>query len=258
MMAGDTRDDMMGVAERAPRVRRARPRASAHQPRVVRDLGLAAAAAGGFALLANVLAPETPAAIDRWVRRRSRTPALHRASRAMAPLFLVGLPGGYITIAYVLAHALRRRRRRGGPAIVTAAWAGWLVHRAAKLVLVRERPRKRGARRRTDSYPSGHTTGTTAMVMTGARILARQGLLSERRALALGIGAPVVMGTYRVLDDEHWATDVLGGWLLGSSIALVCDALLADFGGARPPTESAARAPSARPRVRPARSTSST
>ena len=249
---------MMGFAERRPRVRHAGPRAEARRPRVVRDLAVAAAASGGFALLATALAPETPTSIDRWVRRRSRTPALHRASRAMAPLFLVGLPGGYITIAYLLAHALRRRRRSGGPAIVTAAWAGWLVHRGAKLVLVRERPRKRGARRRTDSYPSGHTTGTTAMAVTGARILARQGLISERRALALGIGAPVVMGIYRVLDDEHWATDVVGGWLLGSSIALVCDALLSNLGRVRSPTESAARAPSARPHVRRARSTSST
>src|SRR5512143_127204 len=199
MVAADVRDTMMGVGERTPRVSRAGPRAEARRPRVVRDLAVATAAAGAFSLLAHVLPPETPTSFDRWVRRRSRTPALHRTSRAMAPLFLVGLPGGYITIAYVLAHALRRRRRGGGPAIVTAAWAGWLVHRAAKLVLVRERPRKRGARRRTDSYPSGHTTGTTATAVAGARILARQGLISERRALALGIGAPVVMGIYRVL-----------------------------------------------------------
>lgn len=222
------------------------------------DLALAAAAAGGFALLASVLAGEPPSTVDRWVRRRSRAPVLRRASKVMAPLFLAGLPGGYITIAYVLAHALRRRRRPGGPAIVTAAWAGWLVHRGAKLVLVRERPRKRGARRRTDSYPSGHTTGTTALAVTVARILAREGLVSRPRALALGLGAPVVMGIYRVLDDEHWATDVLGGWLLGSSIALVCDALLSEIGGARPITEPGVRSPAAHPRVRRARSTSST
>ena len=222
------------------------------------DLALAAAAEGGFALLASVLAGEPPSTVDRWVRRRSRAPVLRRASKVMAPLFLAGLPGGYITIAYVLAHALRRRRRPGGPAIVTAAWAGWLVHRGAKLVLVRERPRKRGARRRTDSYPSGHTTGTTALAVTVARILAREGLVSRPRALALGLGAPVVMGIYRVLDDEHWATDVLGGWLLGSSIALVCDALLSEIGGARPITEPGVRSPAAHPRVRRARSTSST
>ncbi|HSQ29062.1 MAG TPA: phosphatase PAP2 family protein [Gemmatimonadaceae bacterium] len=222
------------------------------------DLALAAAAAGGFALLASMLAPRSPLPIDRWVRRRSRTPALRRASKVMAPLFLAGLPGGYITVAYVLAHALRRRRRAGGPAIVTAAWAGWLVHRGAKLVLVRERPKKSGARRRMDSYPSGHTTGTTALAVTVARILARERLISNRRALALELGAPLVMGVYRVLDDEHWATDVLGGWLLGSSIALVCDALLSELGGARPTREQGERLPAARPRVRPARSTSST
>jgi membrane-associated phospholipid phosphatase len=225
---------------------------------VASDLALAAVAAGGFALLAGMLAPRDPTLIDRWVRRRSRGPALRRASKVMAPLFLAGLPGGYIAIAYALARALRRRRRAGGPAIVTAAWAGWLVHRGAKLMLVRERPRKRGARLRTDSYPSGHTTGTTALAVTAARILAREGLITNRRALTLELGAPAVMGIYRVLDDEHWATDVLGGWLLGSSIALVCDALLSDLGGPRPTRDSAARAPSARPHVRPARSRSAT
>jgi membrane-associated phospholipid phosphatase len=248
-------DNGAAVIRPIPRVRHdARPEAS---HRVASDLALAAAATGGFALLASMLAPRNPTPVDRWVRRRSRGPALRRASKVMAPLFLAGLPGGYITIAYLLAHALRRRRRAGGPAIATAAWAGWLVHRGAKLVLVRERPRKRGARLRTDSYPSGHTTGTTALVVTAARILAREGLITDRRALALALGAPAVMGVYRVLDDEHWATDVLGGWLLGSSIALVCDALLSDRGGGRPATEQGVRLPPARPRVRRARSTSS-
>ncbi len=257
MMTADVRD-YRAAGRPTPHASQGGARAGARRPRVASELAIAAAAAGGFALLASALAREAPPSVDRWVRRRSRTPALRRASKVMAPLFLVGLPGGYITIAYVLAHALRRRRRTGGPAIVTAAWAGWLVHRGAKLVLVRERPRKRGARRRMDSYPSGHTTGATALAVTVARILARHGIISGRRALALGLGAPVFMGIYRVLDDEHWATDVLGGWLLGSSIALVCDALLSELGGARPTREPGARLPTARPRARPARSTSST
>ena len=219
---------------------------------------LAALAAGGVALLGNSLALDDEPPIDRWARRRATMPAPRRLATLAAPLFPLGLPGGYIAMSYLLARSLRRRRRSGGPAIVTAAWAGWLVHRGIKLVFVRERPRRPGQRRRLDSYPSGHTTGTTALALTTVRVLLRHGLITRRRAALIGLGAPVVMGVYRLIDDEHWATDVIGGWLLGSSIALACDVLFADRGNEM---RAATRAPAAksrasRPHVRPARSTS--
>ena len=223
----------------------------------VAALAFAALAAGGVVLLGSSLALDEQPPIDHWVRRRTSAPGPRRVSKLAAPLFPLGLPGGYITISYLLARSLRRGRRFGGPAIVTAAWAGWLVHRGLKLVFVRERPPRHGQRRRVDSYPSGHTTGTTALAVTAARILARQGLISRRRAALIGLGAPIVMGIYRLIDDEHWATDVFGGWLLGASIALTCDALLSDLGsGAREPTRGpAVKRRGARPRVRRAQPT---
>lgn len=137
----------------------------------------------------------------------------------LAPLFPLGMPGGYLAMGYLSAHALKRRGKHGGSAIVMSAWLGWLVHRAIKVVLVRERPPEPGRRRRIDSFPSGHTTGATALAFTLARVLYREGLISKRAALAIAAGAPLVMGCYRIIDDEHWATDVAGGWMLGSAIA---------------------------------------
>jgi len=208
-------------------------------------------------LLGRTVPGDRRPAIDRWVRRRAGANGARNASKILAPLFPLGLPGGYITISYLLARSLRRRRRSGGRAIVTAAWAGWLVHRGLKLVFVRERPRKSGQRRRLDSYPSGHTTGTTALAVTAAQVLARHGLVSPRLAALIGVGAPALMGVYRVIDDEHWATDVIGGWLLGASIAFTCGALLSDVGGASHAAikEPAVKRRPARPRVRRARST---
>jgi len=141
---------------------------------------------------------------------------------ALAPLFPIGLPGTYITFAYVASHVLRKKRKRGGRAIVSAAWLGWLIHRAVKLGYRRERPLRPDIRRRTDSYPSGHTTGATSLALTLASVLHREGVISTRRAAALAIGAPALMGAYRVLADDHWATDVIGGWLLGGAIAAAC------------------------------------
>lgn len=191
------------------------------------DLLLATSAAAAAVLLARALPFDEPPAVDRRVRRAAKTPALRPVAAAMRPLFPFGLPGGYITAAYLLARSLRKRRRSGGPAIVTSAWAGWLVHRAIKLVYRRERPLRGEGPRRTESYPSGHTTGTTALSITAARVLSREGLISRNAAVALAVVPPLVMGTYRVLADDHWATDVVGGWLVGAAIGLSCDGLLA-------------------------------
>ena len=197
------------------------------------QLAIAAAALGGMALIARSLDDDDPPLIDRRTRRLARSRPMRGADRVLSPLFPLGLPGGYITIAYLTARALHRRGQRGGPAIVTSAWLGWLVHRAAKLVYTRKRPRRRGKKLRTDSYPSGHTTGATALSLTTAYVLHRRGLVSSPGAIALAAVAPTVMGAYRVISDEHWATDVVGGWLLGAAVGLTCNAALADaLGGA--------------------------
>jgi undecaprenyl-diphosphatase len=166
-------------------------------------------------------------------------------------MFPLGLPGGYITVAYLLARSLRRKRRAGGPAIVTSAWAGWLVHRAIKVMYRRERPVRAGRPRRTDSYPSGHTTGTTALSVTAALVLSREGMISRNAALAFAVVPPLVMGSYRILADDHWATDVVGGWLVGTAIGLSSDALLGETRSPRVPEGSRRRGPRHVRRARP-------
>lgn len=160
-----------------------------------------------------------PTAIDRRIRTMTEGNGARVAASVMSPLFPVGLPAAYIAGAYAMARWLKRRGRRGGPAIVTAAWFGWLSHQGAKLVFVRERPRLK-SRRRYDSFPSGHTTGATALALTTAYVLHREHLISSRRATAIAVGVPAAMGAYRVIADDHWTTDVIAGWLLGSAVAV--------------------------------------
>ena len=181
-----------------------------------------------------------PPAIDLRVRRVARTLPGRAAGRVLSPLFPIGLPGGYLVIAYATAHWLHRRGRHGAGAIITSACLGWLLHRAAKVVLVRERPRRPRSRVRLDSFPSGHTTGATSLAVTTAVVLRRERLISARAAAALAFGAPLVMGAYRVFADDHWATDVAGGWVLGSAIAF------ASLEGVR----GSSKTRRARPRVR--------
>jgi membrane-associated phospholipid phosphatase len=160
----------------------------------------------------------------------------------MLPLYPLGMPGGYLAIAYATAHWLKRRHRRGGPQVVTSAWLGWILHRAAKMAIARRRPGARGKRGHYESFPSGHTTGATALALTMAYVLYRERLISRATAVAIATLAPTVMGVYRVLDDEHWATDIFGGWVLGAAIA----------------TASVATLTASPRRVRPARGKSST
>ena len=167
---------------------------------------------------------ERATAIDHVVRRATRR--AEGVRRAAAPLFVLGLPGAYIPIAYATALWVQRRRRRGGPAIVAAAWLGWLGHRAAKVAYVRVRPTS--DKPRTDSYPSGHTMGITALAAVIGHVVSREGLVSRRTALAFGATASVAMGAHRVLADDHWITDVVGGWLFGAAIG-ACVSAIADI-----------------------------
>jgi undecaprenyl-diphosphatase len=162
-----------------------------------------------------------PPALDARLRRAAQTPTGRAAARVMSPLFPVGLPGGYLAIAYATAHWLHRNNRSGGSSIVASAWLGWLLHRAFKVALVRRRPPHPRVRARFDSFPSGHTTGATALALTTAIVLRREHLISRRRAALIGVGAPLLMGVYRVVADDHWATDVVGGWALGSAVAFL-------------------------------------
>jgi membrane-associated phospholipid phosphatase len=193
----------------------------------------ALASTGVTMLVARHLRFDEPPLLDTRMRALVRAHVPPRAKSLLAPLFPIGLPGGYITAAYATAHWLHARQRSGGPAIVTSAWLGWLVHRAAKLVYLRERPRRRNVRRRTDSYPSGHTTGMTSLAVTAACVLRRNRLVSGGTAVGIAVGAPALMGAYRVIADDHWTTDVIGGWLLGAAIGMTCNALLADAIGGR-------------------------
>lgn len=190
------------------------------RPRIVRNAPLRASAAA-LLVFGLVAALDEPTLLDRalydWAARHYD----RRLELMQRPIEVVGLPGGYIPIALLIARRLRRRRRRGGATITKAAFAGWLAVRLSRLAIHRPRP-PRPPRRRPKSestFPSGHTVGVTTLALVAARILRDERMLTSAEAALLGFGWPLVTAANRVYVREHWLTDILGGLALGVSAA---------------------------------------
>jgi membrane-associated phospholipid phosphatase len=70
----------------------------------------------------------------------------------------------------------------------------------------------------TRSFPSGHvseTTTATALICTQHLMLRLYGAPWDAVACASAIAAAAATATFKMVADDHWATDVLGGAALG-------------------------------------------
>jgi undecaprenyl-diphosphatase len=74
------------------------------------------------------------------------------------------------------------------------------------------------------SFPSGHSMMSAIVYPTLGVILARAAArpLLKKYAIVVSLGLMVLIGTSRVYLGVHYATDVLAGWCVGLSWALVC------------------------------------
>ena len=82
------------------------------------------------------------------------------------------------------------------------------------------------------SFPSGHSTISAALYMTLAVLIART---LERRTLrvyvvCMGVLMMVLVGTSRLYLGVHYPTDVLAGWTLGLTWALICGTVVRQLG----------------------------
>jgi undecaprenyl-diphosphatase len=85
------------------------------------------------------------------------------------------------------------------------------------------------------SFPSGHATNVTAVLLTGALVLPRGATRSPRR-LGWLVGAALIIGAVgasRVVLGVHWPTDVLAGWILGAEVAGATALAMVRVGGAK-------------------------
>ncbi len=136
------------------------------------------------------------------------------------------------TVAMIVLVALigvwlwRNKHRHIAAIVVTAPAIAVGLFNGLKAFFQRNRPD--GASKLhvlTYSFPSGHSTVATAVLVTCAYVLTRERMIPKRVAIPAAIAWPLLVGASRVYLDVHWATDVLGGWALGLLVAGVSAAL---------------------------------
>ena len=113
-------------------------------------------------------------------------------------------------------------RRRGIVACLLAPVLALATYTGIRRFYQHARPPSvAGLTEATSSFPSAHSTASTAVYCTLAYVLWREKMLPASIALTLAIVPPLLIGASRLYLDVHWATDVIGGWVAGVLIAVV-------------------------------------
>lgn len=126
--------------------------------------------------------------------------------------------------AILAALLIVLRRRREAAAVAFALVAGVLCSELIKSLVLRPRPSDAMYTALGQSYPSGHSMGAAALLVSAAMVVAatESASASVTRAAYLGAaGIVVVMMWSRTALHVHWLTDTLAGALLGTSIAIL-------------------------------------
>lgn len=130
---------------------------------------------------------------------------------------LTGAVIGYLAIARHTATALF---------ILVSVGIGTLMGTLLKLLFDRRRPDLVAhlVDVNTSSFPSGHAMNSAIVYLTLGALLARAQDSRARRVyvLSLAIALTLAVGLSRVYLGVHWPSDVLGGWIVGASWALLC------------------------------------
>lgn len=186
-----------------------------------------------FELAGDVLEGDTRQFDERVLvaLRRPEDPSLPIGPRwlhsaALDITALGGAPVLGLTVAAVVGFLILQGLSRTAVFVLVASAGGWLLNALLKELFQRARPEVVPHLREvmTLSFPSGHAMSSAAVYLTLGVLLMR---IAERRitkfyCMAVAMLATFLVGISRVYLGVHYPTDVVAGWLVGISWALLC------------------------------------
>lgn len=204
---------------------------------VVGPLAIAALAFAAFLLIAMVVSAGLTQGFDAWVLLALRSPA--DASQPFGPAWLqetgrdftaLGSNGVMGVLVLAASGLLALARRRTGALFLLASfWGALLLETVVKHWYGRPRPElvPHATRVFTASFPSGHATVSAAACLASTLLLLQARAEPRFKTLAIAVAICLVglIGASRVYLGVHWPTDVMAGWLVGTSWTVLCWAM---------------------------------
>ena len=192
------------------------------KPTIETEIALAAAGALSSAAF-SALAAKTvkPRTIFHDLRLRRMIPARGRKTSRAA--YYVGFPGkeySVLTAAAALAtYLVRENKKAGAVAVLSATAIGTAASRIFDVTMPQKTPPP-GRRAPLDPhFPSGHALHSATFLAIAAWVLGREGI-ADKGTITVGAAALAAsLGIDRLIQDRHWTTDVVGGWLAAIGIA---------------------------------------
>ena len=131
-----------------------------------------------------------------------------------------------LTVLAVTGYLLLHGLYKNGLFVFVASVGGWVLNWVLKAAFARARPDVVPHLQEvmSSSFPSGHALTSAAVYLTLGALLMRiaHGRLAKYYCIAIAMFATFLVGCSRVLLGVHYPTDVIAGWLIGMSWALVC------------------------------------
>jgi undecaprenyl-diphosphatase len=131
-----------------------------------------------------------------------------------------------LTVLAVTGYLFLHGLYRNGLFIFIASVGGWILNWLLKAAFARTRPDIVPHLREvmSSSFPSGHALTSAAVYLTLGALLMRiaEGRLAKYYCIAIAMLLTFLVGTSRVFLGVHYPTDVLAGWLIGMTWALLC------------------------------------
>ncbi|PPA72401.1 phosphatase PAP2 family protein [Jeotgalibacillus proteolyticus] len=128
-----------------------------------------------------------------------------------------------VSVLAVLFLWFRRNNYLGMILVLLAVGGGNMLNKGIKRWIERERP-EAGLAEGSFSFPSGHAMVSLIAAIVIIFLITEQVTNRKSQLLmyAAGISLSILTGLSRLTAGAHFFTDVIGGWLIGYTYAILC------------------------------------